>query len=193
MHTFRQPDIKAPRYRPKCKHLLSKKFVEEFKAKYPQYANVTKEDIEKIIRTFGKKVKQVVMEERNGVELPAQIGFMFIGSTKPDTSANFNYRESAKHGKPLKYSNLATDGYVAKIFYCNYAEKYKFSFRELWAFTATKEFKKESSVVYKEEFEKYIVIDNRKQISHIFDSQMKREYHKSKMQERLEGYDEFEL
>jgi len=173
--------------------MVTNEFVDSFKTKFPQHAHLTKDDILAIMRAFNQKVQDTVMQERNGVELPAQVGFMFIGSTKPDISANYNYQESIKHGKPLKYSNIATGGYIGKIFYCNYAEKYQFSLREMWAYTAAKKFKKASSQVYREEFEKFVVIDNRKQVSHLFEKAMKRDYHNSQMEKRLENYNEFDI
>src|SRR5688572_5593175 len=103
MLQFKGPDRNAPRYRPCSLNVLNNDLLKRFKEKYPQYAKVTLAEFRLIIKTFNERVWQTVIDNRDGVDLPSQMGTLFIGSCKPDVSANYNFNESIKHGQPIRY------------------------------------------------------------------------------------------
>jgi len=68
----------------------------------------------------------------------------------------------------VTHNNLESDSKLAKIFYTNYANKYKFTNRELWGFSAVRQFKRTLAKRYPEEWEKYIKIQKFQKVSKIF-------------------------
>ena len=89
-----------------------------------------------------RRIWKEVIENRDGVELPDSLGYIFIGTCPAAKSVNIDYALSKKYGKVLQNKNWETDGKIAKIFYTNYSTKYRFKNRELWQFTAVRQFKK---------------------------------------------------
>lgn len=167
MAMFKQPDLNAPRYRKKKLGILNADTINEFKEKYPAYAGIDNDKLKNVIKTVNERIWNTVIENRNGVELPESLGFLFIG-TCPPAKTNINYPLSNEYGKALQNRNWETDGNVAKIFYTNWASKYRFKYRELWGFEAVRQFKRTVSKTYPENWTKYIVMQSRYKISKIF-------------------------
>ena len=165
---FKQPDLNAPRYREKVLSILNAETLQEFKDKYPAYKNIDNEKLKKIIRLFNEKIWKEVIENRNGVELPDSLGYLFIGTCPASKSVNTNYALSKQYGKVLQNKNWETDGKVAKIFYTNYSTKYRFRNRELWQFKAVRQFKRAVAKTYPEQWPKYIVMESKKRVAHMY-------------------------
>jgi len=165
---FKTPDLKAPRYREKVLGLLNKKFLSEFKDKYPAYANIDNNKLKKIITTYNTKLWNEVINSRGGVELPDSLGYLFIGTCPAAKSVNPNYSLSKEYGKVLQNRNLETDGKIAKIFYTNYSTKYKFRNRELWQFKAVRQFKRSVATTYPKQWNKYVIIENKKRVADMY-------------------------
>ena len=85
---------------------------------------------------------------RDGVELPDSLGYLFIGTCPPAKGVNTDYSLSKEYGKVLQNKNWETDGNIGKIFYTNYSTKYRFKNRELWQFTAVRNFKRSVAKKY---------------------------------------------
>ncbi|NQY43541.1 MAG: hypothetical protein HRT87_09390 [Legionellales bacterium] len=168
MKKFKAPDLNAPRYREKRLGLLNKKTYNDFKEKYPAYKDVDNAKLKKIITIFNKKLWKAVIEYRDGVELPNSLGYLFIGTCEPSKNNNYNYALSAKHGKPLQQRNWETDGNIGKIFYTNWSAKYRFKFRELWRFEATRDFKRAVAKSYPNNWTKYIFVKTKYRVAHLF-------------------------
>jgi hypothetical protein len=193
MHQYKKPNLNAPRFRPGAHTLTNKDFINSFKEKYSQYKDKPDKEIKEIIDVFNRTIWESVLESRDGVELPSNLGFIFIGSCLSHGKRNYNYKHSNEHGQRLKNHNFATDGFVAKIFFTNYPIKYKYSMRELWAFKGHRDFTRAITKEYPENFTKYIVIDGTKQISELFEKRKLKEYAISKQQEDIVNYNEFDL
>jgi hypothetical protein len=54
MKEFKKPDVKGPRYRPEIHSILTKKFFEDFKSKYPKYKHLENADLRTIIKKFNE-------------------------------------------------------------------------------------------------------------------------------------------
>jgi hypothetical protein len=165
---FKQPDLNAPRYREKVLSILNVETLKEFKDKYPIYKNINNEKLKKIIRLFNEKIWKEVIENRNGVELPDSLGYLFIGTCPAAKSINTNYALSKQYGKVLQNKNWETDGKVAKIFYTNYTTKYRFRNRELWQFKAVRQFKRAVAKNYPKKWTKYIIMGNKKRVAEMY-------------------------
>ena len=165
---FKAPNLNAPRYRKKVLSLLNMDFLKEFKEKYPIYSDIDNKKLKNIIKLYNKKLWEEVIDNRNGVELPDSLGYLFIGTCPAAKSVNTNYALSRQYGKVLQNKNFETDGKIAKIFYTNYSTKYKFRNRELWQFKATREFKRTVAKTYPEKWTKYIVMKNKNRVADMY-------------------------
>jgi hypothetical protein len=186
MKNFKKPNLKAPRFREKRLSLLNKKLIEDFKAKYPLFENIDNEKLKRIIKIYNKNLWEGVIKFRDGVELPDSLGYLFIGTCAPGKhSKNINYGESTEKGRLLQNNNWDTDGNIGKIFYTNSSTKYKFKNRELWKFEATREFKRSVSKEYPKDWTKYVIIQNKYQVAHLYQDKTKKS--------DLLDYNEFEM
>ena len=117
---------------------------------------------------FNERIWKEVIENRDGVELPDSLGYIFIGTCPAAKSVNTDYALSKKYGKVLQNKNWETDGKVAKIFYTNYSTKYRFKNRELWQFTAVRQFKRAVAKSYPKKWTKYIRMENKKRVADMY-------------------------
>lgn len=190
MRTHRKPDIKGPRYRKTTYSILNREFFNEFKKKYPGYKNVDNKVLKEIINTYNGLLWQMVIDEREGVEIPEGLGFLFLGTANVK-SENPDMKASAEAGVTITHMNWPTNNKICKIIYTNYPAKYRFANREVWTFSAVRQFKRTVSKAYLENWQKYIVIDNLANISQLFRKDNITFYTKKREAELLEEYDEF--
>jgi|TARA_R110001592_G_scaffold54388_6_gene166408 hypothetical protein len=165
---FKKPNLNAPRYREKVLGLLNVELINEFKEKHPIYSQIDNDKLKKIIKLFNERIWKEVIENRDGVELPDSLGYIFIGTCPAAKSVNIDYALSKKYGKVLQNKNWETDGKIAKIFYTNYSTKYRFKNRELWQFTAVRQFKKAVAKSYPKKWSKYIRMENKKRVADMY-------------------------
>lgn len=194
MKKFKTPDLNAPRYRAKTTTLLNKKVYNDFIKKYPKYSDISVKDFKKIINQFNKNISTEVINNRNGVQLPEKLGYLFIGKCeKKLSSSNVDYGNSIKYDKQVSHRNWESDGYLAKIFYTNYAFKYRIKDRELWEFKASKEFKKATSKLFPELYTKYVLVTDKQKISELYNKYRFKEFKKKEEKKQLDNYNEFNL
>jgi hypothetical protein len=172
MKEFRKPDLNAPRYRAQRQDILNKDFYNLFRETNPKYSQLTDKDIRTIIKEVNGKIWGTVIDERNGIELPEQLGYIFIGSCPAPKKDNPNYHISKKLDKIIQHRNWESDQYLAKIFYTNAASKYRFQFSNLWGLSLVRQFSRKVSEVYPENFNKYIVVEDYKRINAVFSKKM---------------------
>jgi|TARA_R100000951_G_scaffold86733_1_gene74451 hypothetical protein len=185
INNFKKPDLKASRYREKRLSLLNQDVINLFKEKKPHYENIDNEVLKKIIKLYNTNLWQAAIENRDGVELPDSLGYIFIGTCAPSKTVNTNYSLSKEYGKVLQNQNWETDGNIAKIFYTNWSTKYRFKNREFWRFTASREFKRAVAKSYPENWNKYRVMKDKYKIAHLFNFDPK--------PSDLKDYNEFEI
>ena len=193
MKEFKKPDLKAPRYRPKAHTILNKEFFENFKKKFPKYKDIDDKELRKIIKRFNQIVYQNVIDIRNGVLLPEQLGWLFIGTCQKSKKENIDYSKSNKYGVAVTNKNWETDGKLAKIFLSNYAPKHKMKNREFWGFTASREFKRSVSKTYPENWNMYVQVLPGSKIDKVYNSAMYKDYLTQVNKKALKSYNEFEL
>lgn len=184
---FKQPDLNAPRYREKVYSFLNKETFNEFKEKYPAYSNIDNEKLRSIIKIFNTRIWNAAIDNRDGIELPKSLGYLFIGTCKPPKSVNMDYALSKKYGKALQNENWETDGHLGKIFYTNYSSKYKFKNRDLWRFQGHRDFKRTVAKKYPENWTMYMNMIDKSRVSHLYYRQ------DEKCAEDLKTYNEFEF
>jgi len=193
MKEFNKPDVKASRYRPEVYNVLNKKFFDKFKEKYSKYKDLDNVQLRQVIKRFNELIADTVIEKRDGVQLPDQIGWLFIGACETSKKQNIDFAKSNKYGVRVTNNNWNTDGRLAKIFFTNYALKHKIKNREFWSFVACRNFKRSVAKSFSENWNNYVVIDSTKKL--------KLNYKKEQMKNKiiadqnydLKSYNEFEL
>ena len=194
MKEFKSPDLTAPRYRPKVHTMLNKEFFDSFRKKYPRYKEMEDATLKKVIRVFNENLWNNVIENRDGMQLPNSIGWLFIGTCENSKKENIDFAKSKKYGVKVTNKNWETDGKLAKIFFTSFAIKHKMKNRELWKFVANRDFKRSVAKSYPVNWNTYIVVDPTKKLrlenrKHYF----KNVVLKKQQTEALKDYNEFDL
>lgn len=190
---YKKPDLNAPRYRPKRLNLTNKKFFNRFIEAHPKYNSLDIKDFKKIITSFNGKIWKAVINERDGIQLPEQLGYIFIGTCPKNVNDNIDHYKSAQYGIPIQNQNWESDQYIAKIFYTNFETKYRFKNHELWGFTGLKDFRKGVAKEYPISWKKYIQVDNKLKISRLFRIEKFKQSKNEEASILLKDYDEFNL
>lgn len=189
---YKKPDLNAPRYRPTKLNLTNVEFYNKFITENPKYSKLTIADFKNVIKTFNGKIWETVINERDGVQLPEQLGYLFIGSC-PRKKSNVDFNKSKEHNVILQNRNWESDQFVAKIFYTNFETKYRFKNHELWGFTGLRDFKRSVSKAYINDWKKYIQVDNLMKISRLFRIEKFKQFKTEETVDLLKEYDEFNL
>lgn len=191
--TFKKPDLKAPRFRTTGLSLLNDKTYKKFIENHPDLKSITLEKFKEIVLTFNKNICKEVIENRDGVELPQGLGTMFLGSCQPPVKkkSNIDFGRSILAGQKVMHRNFATDGFISKIFYTSLTG-YRFKHKEVWEFRAGREFSRTASAAYKDNFKKYIQVENTLKISDLYKKGVRKEWVKNQVFQ-ADNYNEFNL
>lgn len=193
MKEFKKPDLNAPRFRPEVYNVLNKEFVEKFKEKYPRYKDLDNKKIKDIIKTFNKTLYNTVVNTRDGIQLPDQIGWLFIGTCQQSKRQNVDFVKSKKYGVTVTNNNWDTDGKLAKIFFTNYALKHKIKNREFWSFIACRDFKRLVAKNYPENWNMYLQVEPNIKLYKAYVKSIQKDYAIKQLAKSLETYNEFDL
>ena len=192
MRQYKEPDLNAPRFRPKKLNFTNTDFYNRFILENPKYAFLTLSQFKDIIKVYNGKMWKVAVAERDGIELPEQLGYIFIGSC-PKKKSNVDFKKSKDYGQILQSTNWESDDYLAKIFYTNFETKYRFKNHDLWSFVGLRDFKREVCKGYRADWKKYVMVDNLIKVSRIFRKEKEKDLQKTETQDLLKNYDEFNL
>lgn len=193
MRPFKKPDLNAPRYRPTKLNLTNVDTYTKFISENPKYAHITLAEFKNIISTFNGAIWESVINERDGVELPEQLGYLFIGTCPRQKKENIDYKKSEHYGFAVQNQNWESDQYLAKIFYTNFETKYRFKHNDLWGFSALRDFKRSVAKTYPAKWKMYVVVDNLVKVSRIFRQEKYKYDLKLETTDLLKNYDEFNL
>lgn len=190
---YKKPDLNAPRFRPKKLNLTNVDFYTKFIEDNPKYSHITLNQFKDVIKTFNGCIWETVVNERDGVQLPEQLGYIFIGSCPRKKKSNVDFKKSEIYGQVLQNQNWESDQFVAKIFYTNFETKYRFKNHELWGFVGLRDFKRSVAKVYPKDWKKYVQVDNMLKVSRLFRIQKFKHFKTDETAELLKNYDEFNL
>jgi hypothetical protein len=181
------PRHKAPRFNTVCFEWLTE-ISEHLECKVKDLSK-----IKKIIVEANKAIADTIIDFRDGIELPEQLGYMFLGTCQPKVRKNVDFKQTDHYLKVIQHRNWESDNYLAKIFYTNYETKYKFKFNDLWGFKACREFTKKVGVEYPENWKKYIQVDHTLKIARLYRKEVYKEERTKIDNQRLEDYNPLEL
>ena len=190
---YNKPDLNAPRYRPTKLNLTNQDFYNRFVEENPKYSGLSLSEFKTVISTFNGLIWKNVVDNRDGVELPEQLGFLFIGTCSRRKKESLDYKKSGEYGTRIQNQNWESDNYMAKIFYTNFETKYRFKNHELWGFSALRDFKRTVAHTYPKEWKKYVMVDDMVRISKLFRIEKQKAQQKLDTIDLLENYDEFNL
>lgn len=193
MKELKKPDLNAPRFKSRRISVLTVKTLKALKKKYPEYKDLSLKDFKKVIMSFNEKITEGVIANRNGVELPDGLGFIFMGSCPPTKKKNIDYKRSLEYGVEASHRNWDSDNRLLKIFYTNRNSKHPFQNKQVWAFKAVKQFRKAASVAFSEDWARYLEVSPDQKISAMFDRHRKKEYARNLKPIVPNGYDEFKM
>jgi len=193
MKEFKKPDVKGPRFRPETKNILTKDFFILFKKKYPKYKTIDNIELRKIIKKFNQVVYQTVIDNRDGVQLPEQIGWLFIGTCQQSKKENIDYAKSLKYGLRVSNKNWESDGKLAKIFFSNHAPKHKIKNREFWSFVACREFKRSVAKQYPENWQMYVEANPQTKLQYTYGRSLYKNLKLKNKEKEIHKYNDFEL
>lgn len=189
---YKKPDLNAPRYRPKKLNLTNIDFYNRFIEDNPKHSSITIEQFKNIISTFNGLIWENVIKDRNGVQLPEQLGYLFIGSC-PRKKSNVDFKKSEHYGVVLQNQNWESDQFIAKIFYTNFETKYRFKNHELWGFKGVRDFTRSVGKTYPTEWKKYVQVDDLIRVSKLFRIEKFKQAKTVETIDLLKDYDEFNL
>lgn len=190
---IKKADLNAPRYRPARLSVLDKNFYKSFKTIYPEYKNMKDKEITEIIYAFNELLAENIIINRDGIELPEGLGYCFIGTCKSPKKQNTDFYNSKKLSKRIKHRNFESDNYLAKIFYSNYANKYKYKHRELWQFKGHKDLRSKIASFYPANWKMYVQVESFQMINKLFKKHIARNHFKNKLEQDLLSYNEFDM
>lgn len=193
MREARKPDLHAPRFRRQIDFTLNAEFYELLKEKVPAAKELTNAQLKDLIMTFNGQIWQAAIDNRDGVEIPEQIGHLFIGTCPPKKRKNVDFKKSADYLKVIEHRNWESDNYLAKIFFTTYGTKYRFKNHELWGFIPTRAFKREVGKTYPVNWKRYIEVDPRLKLSFIYRKNMVEFRNMDVAEQQMSTYNEFEL
>jgi hypothetical protein len=193
LEDFKKPDLKAPRYRSTNLNLMNRDTFKRFVEKYPEYQGYDYDYFKKIVNTFNEELWNTAIEHRDGIELPENLGNVFIGTCWKPKRKNIACGKSQKYGKTLTHQNHETDGRLAKIFYTNYKNKYRFTNRVMWMFTGCRDFKRKVAEVYPNDWKKYIQVDPNSRINNLYRRRLMRDKMERRSERMMEYYNEFDM
>lgn len=193
MTQIKKPNLAAPRFRPTRHNVLDQDLLKRFRDKFPQYKEISDSKLREIIAVFNENLWQTSVTYRDGAELPEGLGYIFIGSCPSPKKFNADYSVSLQLGARLRHRNFESDNFLAKIFYTNYANKYKFQHRELWQFKGVRNFTRTVAEVYPENWKTYLQVDNLSHISKMFQKSCKTDWINKRGEEIAAEYNEFDM
>ncbi len=191
MNDFNKPDFSKPRYRAKRLEIDGKEFYKSLVDKIPDASKLGHSEVKKLIKQFNETVLQNIVDNREGVELPQGLGYIFIGSCKIKKEC-VDYGKSIKYGIRVTHKNWNTEGYASKIFYSNCSVKYKIPDNNMWIFKAARKLKKEASKAFSENWNKYVHIDENTKLSKYISVGKLIDRRNQQTRDRLKTYNEFE-
>ena len=181
-----------PRARVEYTGALNKKFCHLIRKNNHSMKDYSNPMIRDIARSYNEKVKDYIMENRDGVELAQSLGRLFIVSYK--SKAKYKDQKSSKEeGREVYFKNPETEGMNCKIMHTVYRQKYVFLNSRLYGFKAMQQFSRKVSGFYRDNYKKYIFLNDIRKFQELDNKLRYKEMFEQERIDKLKTYNEFEL
>jgi hypothetical protein len=195
--TFKNPDLNAPRFRPSKHVVLTKKLYKKFLEAYPDH-DISYEMFKNIIGAYNKNLIKGAIDNRSGIELPENLGYVFLASCEKPKKQNIDIAKSKKYGVIANHKNWDSDNKLLKIFFVNKNSHRGLTYKGLWAFKPIRNFKRTASKAFIENWNKYISIAAHIKPSSLFYGVDNKKYISKEINPNIftvvpDGYDEFNM
>lgn len=164
---MKQPDRKAPRFRHTEKRVLNSELVEKIQKLFPNL-KLSRKDIRFIINTFNSLCADTIAETRDGIELPEQLGYVVLGKCKTKEFWSPDHKKTWIYDTRVDFTNYESNQWVCKVFYSNFAHKYRFKNCKYWGFEASRPLKQKVSKAFIKWHTKYIIADDYYRINKVY-------------------------
>lgn len=191
--SFKAPDITAPRFKIRSKPVIDKDFLDKFRKRFPENRNIKHTTFSRIMIAVHEEIVQGIIENRDGIELPEGLGFLFIANCQKSKKQNIDFKASKLAGEKVLHQNWESDNRLMKIMFSNGAAKYKLPNKQVWAFRLSKANRKTVSAAYKKQWAKYHIIPNMKGIQSMFKRGLRKTRFKDRVTEIPMDYNEFKM
>lgn len=193
MKDAKKPNLKGPRYRQTRVETLKKDYCDKLREDLPEFKDLSDDEIKTIIKTFNKRMWETAIDKRDGVDLPLNLGHIFIGTCPPKRSTNVDFKKSKDYLKVIEHRNWESDDYIAKIFYTNFGNRYRFKNHEIWGFKAAREFKRTVAKNYPTLWKQYVQVSPFRKVSEVYRKNSYKMYKEKETKQKLENYNELEF
>lgn len=151
--------------RKKCKRILNGDFMAKFYEKYPDYKRYKFRSIKNIIGQMNQIITDRVANHRDGVVLPRRLGILLLAAM-PYRKHAYSYDQ---RGVLKRFKNFHTNEKICKIYYTPANEKYTYSDSDLWRLENNSAFRQQCSLAFKQNYNRYVILDRTKRIVHLYD------------------------
>lgn len=187
------PDVKAPRFRQNSVHTVTLETAAQIKKEVFACRSMSLTQIKNILIEYNKEMVDAIINKRDGVEIPMQIGHMFVGTCPMTKRKNVNFKMSQEYMQTVQHRNWESDNYLAKIFFTTFGNKFRYKNNELWGFEPHRDFKRTLSRVYPVKWKQYVEVDPHLKISNIYRTKLYNIKKSEEDTESLKSYNEFEF
>jgi len=149
------PNRKAKRARTKSLQVLDVTRLRKFHLLFPEYKKVTQKEFHQVMRVFHEELIDDIVDNRDGVILPNNLGFLQILSFKYKNVKRVDYAKSIKYGKRFYFKNWDTDGYLGKVIYKSFFKNRGIKFYNFWIFELVRPAKNKISAAFRENYQSY--------------------------------------
>ena len=193
---FNQPNLNAPRFRPKWKKVMSISLYEEFIREFPEHSSISYADFKEIVKVFNRSLVEGIIDNQKGVELPERLGMVFVANCtwgKGKKDKNIDFGKSRELGVVVHHQNWESNHKLMKIFYSNFDNKFRILHKKIWQFRLSKPNRRIVSEGYKKNPDRYVTIHDKQKVSGVFEDFLREHRIKEKGKVVPKDYDEFNM
>ena len=175
-------------------------FYNKLKADHPNLQKYRDQEILKCIEGFNRLIADTIIDYRDGVQLPANMGLLMICTLGKRTNS-IDHKRSAELGVEVHMQNEHSDGYGGGIYYSTCLPKenqvkkvHMYRNCQYWTMCPSEKLKAQIAIAYKENWKKYhMVPKSRRYEDMVEDSYQKQMKTKQDVKQIKDTYNEFEF
>jgi hypothetical protein len=177
-----------------------REFYKKLKEKHPNLENYKDQDILQCIEGFNNFIADTIIDYRDGVQLPANMGILMVCTLGKRTDA-IDHKKSAELGVEVCLQNNHSDGYGGGIYYSTCLAKenqvkkgYMYPNCQYWMMFPSVNLKQKIKIAYEENWKKYHMVPKSRRYEDMsIDSYQKQLKTRMDVKQIKDTYDEFQF